>query len=248
MGKTYNRQALIASHYLRCIATGKRIRYSIVMNKKRAGFNLIELLVVIAIVGILIALLLPAISSARESSRIAACGNNLSQIGRGIVMYAEENKDYLPSVYSTAGTSWDKAVLPYLNGDDQVFHCTSDADYDSSNPDHPRTYAANGSTGASTETFPFGKKNDIAGLRIADLDNRGGLTMDIILVGERPDDGAGNRGYMGSDTCVGLDKTPGTLHRSGRGANYLFSAMSVKYIEAANMPTVSTETNFWTIP
>src|SRR5436853_5111533 len=98
-----------------------------IINHKKAGFTLVELLVVIAIIGILVALLLPAIQSAREAARRTQCKSSAKNIGLALQNYHDTRKSFPPGVVQVYPTppavkpdvdygnwSWNAFILPYI--------------------------------------------------------------------------------------------------------------------------------------
>lgn len=114
---------------------------------RRSGFTLVELLVVIAIMGILTALMLPAILAARESSRRSTCTNNLHQIGVALQSYHETQRSFPPGgiepYFKKAGGrqfAWSAFLLPYI--EQQTLYATIDfsrPSYDAANAEAAAT-------------------------------------------------------------------------------------------------------------
>ena len=117
--------------------------------RSQGGFTLVELLVVIAIIGMLIALLLPAVQAAREAGRRAQCSNNLKQHGLGLLNYHDTHLKFPPGSANNVrpfgqitgqhwGASWMVYIMPYIELNSIHQNWTYDQQYNSSANTGPR--------------------------------------------------------------------------------------------------------------
>lgn len=188
----------------------------------RWGFTLIELLVVIAIIGILAAMLLPALSRSQQSARRIACANHLKQLGLAAAMYAMDNDNFYPS--SNSPDKWPQALRPgYQNL--RVLACPEDrsiggpAVETASADSAPRSYLIN----AWTDYF------DLLPQPVAfEVMPEGFIRQpsETILFGEKQED----QGDFLMDLRTGNQATVLEQTRHAGGANFAFADGGARFL------------------
>ena len=200
--------------------------------KKQVKFTLIELLVVIAIIAILAAMLLPALSAARERAKSTRCISNLRQCGMGMIQYAQSNNNMLPSHQDKNGDAkfkcWPTMIASYIGYEFKsgpaLFHCPSgDIQEDT------EEYQSCG----YTQNFYTSSKNATPGTH-QNLDGKFDHELDIVMLyeannttslKEMPAEGSSSNGLVMSNTDMKSSK--GFAFRHSNLLNYVVKDGSV---------------------
>lgn len=199
------------------------------------AFTLIELLVVIAIIAILAALLLPALSRAKNKAKAISCVSNLRQVALGMHMYADEFNGYLPgTAHMNLSNSWIFSLADYIGNVDRIRICPSD-------PKGERRLAHAGTSYIMNEYTsipaldPFGDPipTEPVWNRISII-RRPSETMLVFEISESAGTGTGqdhthSRNWLKGWKSVLDDIDP---RRHGVSANYLFGDWHVESVKA----------------
>ena len=183
---------------------------------------MVELLVVIAIIAILAAMLLPALSRAKESARRIVCVNHLKQLGLAIVMYVTDNDSYYPS--SNSPDKWPQATrLGYENL--RILVCPDDASItgmaaNTASADlAPRSFLIN----AWTDYFDLLPQPVVSEIMPESVVE---YPSETILFGEKQE----GQGDFLMDLRTGNEATVLEQSRHGGGANYAFADGSARFL------------------
>jgi len=198
-----------------------------------AGFTLIELLVVISIISLLIAMLLPALATARESAKSIQCATQARQMAVAADLYADDEKDQYPA---RQNPEWPKTLKIY-GAAEPMRLCPTDMD-----PEpvaEPRSYIFNGwndvysvSPGVgSTQPPPNGWAMNRRIIR---------LPASVILFGEK--ETGSDHFYMDMFEGLGNDFTELEQRRHNEGSNYAYADM---HTLALHYPDALTPVNQW---
>jgi prepilin-type N-terminal cleavage/methylation domain-containing protein/prepilin-type processing-associated H-X9-DG protein len=220
---------------------------------RRRGFTLIELLVVIAVICVLIALLLPALTSARDSSRRLACMSNLRTLGQAFIAFAADHEESMPGGYKDGANpdpgkrDWMMGAIPnYLNGPQdgtiypyvrnaKVYRCPS------LEPTPPSGGGSNGHFDYSSPCSMVGARRSHIPLRstVTLSDGQTISTPTPIIVEEDPMNNINAVSHL--EASFGSSDQLSRIHRGG--GNYVAVDGSVTYILSPHGGYINTE--YW---
>lgn len=203
-------------------------------SRRRRGFTLVELLVVIAIIGILVALLLPAVQAAREAARRIQCSNNLKQIGLGVQNFHDTYRFLPPATVvdptdnSDSYATWLIHILPFM--EQQQLYELFDMSVEMNNgaqPNNPgrftpidayfcpsRRSTSNGITSDDTGTGG-GATADYAGCGGDSVARVGGSSSGILAYGLKNSEGANGAFVIPENNTVRIDTASRTMSFRG---------------------------------
>ena len=175
----------------------------------RAGFTLVELLVVITIIGVMIALLLPAVQAAREAARRTTCSSNLKQIGLALQHYHDAQRAFPPGLISANRVGWGACILPYL---EQAVLYDQLASHNAFKANAATSYWVGVTSGTPPDTHV--KNTDaktILDVYLCPSDTLGGINTEMGSYAKSNYVGTRTAGYYASPTATTCTDQPGAF-------------------------------------